>query len=96
MLVWLKMADRRLVHSSYHVPSFLSCHHSLWLLSVLLTLFVLLPMPYGVEVDSASSIERALRRIVRVKYSLLIAAMLLFVVALGMLAGLYVYGVSRS
>ncbi len=68
----------------------------LWLLSVLLTLFVLLPMPYGVNVDSASSIERALRRIVRVKYSLLIAAMLLFVVALGMLAGLYVYGVNRG
>ena len=53
-------------------------------------------MPYGVEVDSASSIERALRRIVRVKYSLLIVAMLLFVVALGMLAGLYVYGVNRG
>lgn len=68
----------------------------LWLLSVLLTLFVLLPMPYGVNVDSASSIERALQRIVRVKYGLLIAAMLFFVVALGMLAGLYVYGVNRG
>lgn len=67
----------------------------LWLISVLLTLFVLLPLPYGVNADSASSIQRALRRMVRLKYGLLIAAMVFFVVALSMLAGLYVYGVSR-
>ena len=68
----------------------------LWLGSVLLTLFVLLPFPYGVNADSATSIQRSLRRIVRVKYSLLIVAMVLFIIALSLLAGLYFYGIGRG
>ncbi|WP_421795403.1 hypothetical protein [Haliscomenobacter sp.] len=68
----------------------------LWLGSVLLTLFVLLPLPYGVDADSSTSIKRSLKRMVRVKYSLLILAVVLFVIALIMLAGLYVYGVKKG
>jgi hypothetical protein len=68
----------------------------LWLGSVLLTLFVLLPFPYGVHADSATSIQRSLRRIVRVKYSLLIVAMVLFIIALSLLAGLYFYGIGQG
>jgi hypothetical protein len=65
----------------------------LWLLSVVMTLFVLLPLPYGLNADSASSIERALKRITRVKFWILVVAIVFFISALALLAGLYRYAV---
>lgn len=59
----------------------------LWLGSVLLTFLVIFPFPWRQASPAAADIERAHRASVRLKYGLLIAGTVLFLVALGLLAG---------
>jgi hypothetical protein len=61
----------------------------LWLASLLLTFLVIFPFPWRQSSRSAADIERVHRRSVRLKYGLLVAGAALFLLALGLLAGVY-------
>ncbi len=62
----------------------------LWLLSLLAAFLVLFPVPYRYASTSSEDIKRMHRKVVRYKYACLMISALLFLIALGMLTGLYV------
>lgn len=61
-----------------------------WLLSLVATLFVIFPLRWEQVSQSAADIERVHRASVRHKYRLLLAGVGLFLLALGMLAWVFV------
>ena len=60
-----------------------------WLLSLLLSFMVLLPLPFFYNKNSAEAIQKMNQRVVRYKYSFLITATVLFFGALAVLVGLF-------
>ncbi|MBI5915685.1 MAG: hypothetical protein HY842_09930 [Bacteroidetes bacterium] len=60
-----------------------------WLLSLVLTFFVIFPLRWRQVPQSAESIERVHRASVRLKYGLLVAGAVLFLLALGVLGWVY-------
>jgi hypothetical protein len=57
----------------------------LWLVSLLAAFVVIFPKPYGVRKGSTEDYVKAHKRIIRFKYGFLVAAVILFLAALGML-----------
>ena len=62
----------------------------LWLIALLLAFAVLYPMPYRTVRDSAEAIEQMHQQLVRRKTFLLAGAVIAFLVALGLLTGVFV------
>ncbi|MEM1328431.1 MAG: hypothetical protein AAGI23_20925 [Bacteroidota bacterium] len=56
----------------------------LWLFSAVLSFLVVMPFPYRYGAGSAASIERTFSRVAKVKYGLLVAAVILFLFGLGL------------
>ncbi len=63
----------------------------LWILSLLVSFFVLFPWRYSCSSTSVNSIKEMHQKVVRNKYWLLIASLVLFLTALSILAYLFLF-----
>lgn len=63
----------------------------IWLLSLLLAFAVIFPLWYRYNEQSAESVKLLHRKVVKTKYILLLSAVLLFLLALGMILQVYLF-----